>query len=323
MAIKMLKEGRYLIDWRDSNNRRYRRTVQGTKKYAQLVEAKLKKEREDAIYFPERCAMDVTFGQLSDSYWQMHGAQCPGRSARHMWQLAKKRFGSIKMKDLNSRELQAFYNEKLKELRPATCNRYFAVVAAIINHAIRHGLWNGTNPCLSVNKKPEDNVREVYWKKEELQAMLKGCRQDIADIILCAYYTGMRRGEIFNMQWENVDLEKGFISILKSKTSRKRTIPIVPQLKSILERIGPKTNGAVFSLSVDAFDCAFKRLKKIKNLTHLHFHDLRHTFASRFRMNQGNLGDLQALLGHSTLRMTNRYAHLSPEYLKKMTVYME
>lgn len=62
MTIKMLKEGRYLIDWRDSNNRRYRRTVQGTKKYAQLVEAKLKKEREDAIYFPERCAMDVTFG---------------------------------------------------------------------------------------------------------------------------------------------------------------------------------------------------------------------------------------------------------------------
>lgn len=318
MSITQIAAGKYLIDWRDSLGKRHRKKVLGSKKYAEEVEVSLKKKREDEILFPERQVLKITFAELADYYWRSHSSQSISRTAKWTVGLLKEQLGSMQMRNITGAYLQQYYNELLQTHKPATCNRYFAVLGAIINHAMRQEKWAGRNPCVAVSKKPEDNTRISTWSEQDLNTLLKGARAEIRWVVLCAYHSGMRRGELFALRWENVDMRQGYIHILKSKTNKPRIVPMSQPLKKVFIDLGPKPSGPVFQITLRAFECAFKRLKSKKKLSHLRFHDLRHTFASNFRMRHGDLGDLQAILGHSSLRMTNRYAHLSPDYLKKV-----
>lgn len=318
MAIKMLKEGRYLIDWRDSNNRRYRRTVQGTKKYAQLVEAKLKKDREDELLFPEKQDIKVRFDVLLSFYWSMHSRQLRSHDWKYKKRILESRFGALSMQELTSGVLQTFYNEMREQGRTAaTARRYITFINAIINFAIKHQRYRGRNPCAALSMEPEDNKRTRYLTQKEVDILLKACRKDVRQVVFCALYTGMRRGEILSLCWENVDMAHNNITLLHTKSSKKREIPVLPELKKLFLEIGPQKSGPVFRISKDAFICSFKRTVAKLPIADFHFHDLRHTFASFFMMGGGSVTDLQQILGHSDLKLTQRYAHLSPEHLKK------
>ena len=313
----------YLIDFRDSEGKRWRKKIHGTKKYAEEVKARLMKEREDDILFPERRTLKATYGQLADAYWELHGKELPGRSAKSMWKMLKDKFGSVEMKRLTSIKLQQFYNELAETRKSSTCNRYFAVLGAVIEYGIKHDLWNGKNPCVVVTKKPEDNNREAYWGNDKLTQLFQYCKNKQAQqIVRFALHSGMRRREIFDLDWSNVDMDLGVVYILQSKTRKKRIVPMSDNLKALLLEIGPKKSGKVFTMKVSAFESAFKRAKDKAGLKGLTFHDLRHTFATTFRVHNGSMSNLQGILGHTTPRMTNRYAHLSPEYLKEVIACM-
>ena len=329
--VKEIEKGKvYLIDFRDSEGKRWRKKIHGTKKYAVEVATRLMKEKEDDVFFPERRTLKVTYGQLADAYWELHGKELPGRSAKSMWKICKDKFGNVKMKDLTSTKLQQFYNELLtkggiknKGLKSSTCNRYFAVLGAVIEYGIKHDLWNGKNPCVVVTKKPEDNNREAYWGNDKLTQLFQYCKNKQAQqIVRFALHSGMRRREVFDLDWSNVDMGLGVIYILQSKTRQKRIVPMSDNLKALLLEIGPKKSGKVFTMKVSAFESAFKRAKDKAGLKGLTFHDLRHTFATTFRVHNGSMSNLQGILGHTTPRMTNRYAHLSPEYLKEVIACM-
>ena len=329
--VKEIEKGKvYLIDFRDSEGKRWRKKIHGTKKYAVEVATRLMKEKEDDVFFPERRTLKVTYGQLADAYWQLHGKELPGRSAKSMWKICKDKFGNVKMKDLTSTKLQQFYNELLtkggiknKGLKSSTCNRYFAVLGAVIEYGIKHDLWHGKNPCVVVTKKPEDNARDVYWKNDDLTRVLQRCKnKQVRQVCLFALHSGMRRKEIFALEWEDVDMELGFIYVLNSKTHKKRVVPMSNNLKALLQEIGPKSSGKVFTLTISALESAFFRAVEKEGLKGQTFHDLRHTFATIFRVHNGSMSNLQGILGHTTPRMTNRYAHFSPEYLKEVIACM-
>ena len=319
----------YLIDFRDSEGKRWRKKIHGTKKEAERAAVQRMKEREDDILFPERRTLKVTYGELADQYWELHGKELPGRSAMSMWKMLRDRFGNVKMKDLTSTRLQQFYNELLTEggikkegLKSSTCNRYFAVLGAVIEFGIKHDLWNGKNPCIVVSKKPEDNVREVCWTNDNLTKLFQHCKKQVQQIVRFALHSGMRRREIFDLDWSNVDVDTGVVYILQSKTHQKRIVPMSDNLKALLLEIGPKKFGKVFVMKVSTFESAFKRAKAKAGLKDMTFHDFRHTFATTFRVHNGSMSNLQGILGHTTPRMTNRYAHLSPEYLKEVIACM-
>ena len=319
MSIKTIIKGKtYGIDFRDSIGKRHRQQIHGTERYAKQVEAKLKTEREKDILFPERRTLKITYGELADAYWQLHGKELEGRSAKYMWQLMKNKFGKVRMKELTSTKLQQFYNELAAKNKSSTCNRYFAVLGAVIEFGIKHDLWNGKNPCIVVSKKPEDNARESYWDKDSLEKVFHYCKKTVRQVALFALHSGARRKEIFNLDWENINMNLGIIYILKSKTHKKRIIPMSDSLKSLLVEIGVKKAGKVFTININTFESAFKRAKNKAGIKGLTFHDLRHTFATTFRMRNGSMSNLQGILGHTTPRMTNRYAHLSPEYLNQI-----
>jgi len=144
----------------------------------------------------------------------------------------------------------------------------------------------------------------------------------------------MRRGELAGLKWDRVSFQRKQIEVTRSasryglqertKTGRKRIIPMNDIVQSLLWPIWQKQKGEfVFckedGSAIDAhhiyrdFHIAQKRAGFTKTIR---FHDLRHTFASHFMMKGGNLYDLQKILGHTTIKMTERYAHLSPAHLE-------
>lgn len=323
MKVKEIEKSKvYLIDFRDSEGKRWRKKIYGTKKYAEEVKTRLIKEKEDDILFPERRTLKATYGDLGNAYWQLHGKGLSGRSAKSMWKMLMDKFANTKMKHLTSTKLQLFYNELAETHKISTCNRYFAVLGAVIEFGIKHDLWNGKNPCIAVTKKPEDNVREVCWNNDDLTKLFQHCKLEIQQIVRFALHSGMRRREMFDLDWCNVDMDLGVIYVLQSKTRKKRIVPMSEHLKALLVEIGVKQSGKVFHMTVSGFDSAFKRAKKKAGIKGLTLHTCRHNFATAFRMHNGSISNLQGILGHSSTRMTNRYAHYSPKYLQEVIACM-
>ena len=314
---ELIAQKLYVVDFYDAGGVRHRRQFKGNATDAKLWAKQWEQKLNESIYFPERREIQITYGELADAYLKLRWPNGAPRSARYMWAFCKKKFGASPMRELTSLRLQQFYNDLTCQHTIGTCNRYFSVISAVIESGIRFNLWNGKNPCVAVRKQREKNVQEVIWEPEDLKALFHGCREDVKEIVLCALYSGMRRREIFDMRWENVNMERGFIDILDSKTDDRRIVPMCNHLKALLIKIGPKKSGKVFKITLSAFENAFKRLRKKKGLMLLNLHTCRHTFSSMFRANKGDLYDLQAILGHHSLRMTRRYTHLSPEYLEK------
>jgi integrase len=182
----------------------------------------------------------------------------------------------------------------------------------------------------------ENNKRLRFLNESEIQEILQFAQPYLKNIIICAVNTGMRKGEILNLKWDQV--RNGFIYLQKTKTKESRQIPINKDLESLFNQIRPQAPGAnVFDLSGKPLEqpCApseyvftyrGKLIKNVKKafqravdkagIQDFKFHDLRHTFASQLIMKGGSIKDAQELLGHKTMAMTLRYAHLSQEHKK-------
>jgi integrase len=176
----------------------------------------------------------------------------------------------------------------------------------------------------------ENNRRLRYLSKEECQALTKECDEHLRPIVITALNTGMRRGEILNLKWDNVDLQHGFILLDQTKNGERREIPINGTLRGTLEELFRGTTkrprridipwvfydpytGRPYQSVKRSFAGACRRAK-IKDF---HFHDSRHTFASHLVMAGVDLTTVRELLGHKTLTMTLRYAHLAPSHKVK------
>ncbi len=143
----------------------------------------------------------------------------------------------------------------------------------------------------------------------------------LRSIVECAIMTGMRRGEILSLKWDQV--RNGFIYLEKTKTNEARQIPISDDLELIFKGIRKDqhlTSKHVFTYmgeQVQEIKRSFKTALKRAGIQNFRFHDLRHTFASQVLLKGGSLKDIQELLGHKSMSMTLRYSHLSQEHKKR------
>lgn len=185
----------------------------------------------------------------------------------------------------------------------------------------------------------ENNQRLRFLSHEEIQKLLAVAPQHLKDVIICAVNTGMRRGELLSMKWEQI--RNGFIYLQNTKTDEPRQIPINDSLAELFKEIKKRNPGAKYvftyqtgkkedekqigNLKVLKFNDApmtqtkhsFETAVKKAKIEHCRFHDLRHTFASHLLMNGASLKDVQELLGHKTIEMTLRYGHLSQPHKMK------
>jgi len=197
-----------------------------------------------------------------------------------------------------------------------------------INYGIKKGL---TSPIAFKIEIPRlNNQTTEDLNKAQLKSLLKALDADhdqtAANIMRLALFTGMRRSEIFKLQWTDIDSERGFINLRDPKGGRDQSIPLNDTARKIIESIKPdKESPYVFpgrEKGEHLTDCrpSFLRIKKAAGLpdNFRYLHGLRHAFASMLASSgQVDLYTLQKLLTHKSPLMTQRYAHLADNALKR------
>lgn len=204
--------------------------------------------------------------------------------------------------------------KRVTQVSPRTMNLEHAYFLAVFNELKRLGEWDAPNPLENVRQFRTDESEMAYLVDEQIDALLKECRlsssKDLEMIVRLCLSTGSRWGEAENLKRSQITAGK--ITFIKTKGKRNRTIPLDPDLIAKL----PKKHGNIFSPCYYAFRTALVRAGielPPGQLTHV----LRHTFASHFMMNGGNILVLQKILGHTDIKMTMRYAHFAPNHLEE------
>ena len=318
MAIRKIGPDKYQIDFSDINNQRHRENVKGSKTFAKEVLAKRESEVLEGKYFPERQKQQLTFIEAADKYFDIHlSKKKSAKKTKCTIECLKRYFGNKPLARITTADIQEFYNKRMAETTPSTANRHLTVLHAIINKMLRLKLYRGENPCIGVAKHKDNPARTNYLTKEQIRDVLTYISERSQNMVAFAIGTGMRLGEILRLDWKDIDLTNNIIHIYISKSGYQREVPIMPSLKELLLKMEPKPYGKVFNISVKQVTADFKQALEQAGITDICFHSCRHTFASHFMMSGGSITDLQRILGHSDLKLTQRYAHLSPTYLRK------
>ncbi len=174
------------------------------------------------------------------------------------------------------------------------------------------------NPVKRVKLFKENNQRVRYLHEEELNRLLKNSSPSLHAIVLFAVNTGMRKGEIQNLKWADVNFQEGYIAIREAKNGGGRYVPLNQTVKDILLTIKkhPESPYVFCAKSGQPYNFrkSFETAITNSGIFDFRFHDLRHTFASRLAMRGVDLNTIRELMGHKSLDMTLRYSHLSKDH---------
>jgi integrase len=213
-------------------------------------------------------------------------------------------------------------DKKERKRSPTTVNYHLAILSKIFSLAVDADLIE-VNPSFRVKKLKMNNQRLRVLSAEEEAYLFQGLSGNelVTDIVTLALHTGLRRGEIFNLRWFDIDFARRFIQVQESKSGKKR---LVPMNETVLGMLGQmtKTSELVFPSpktgdKLDNVRRSFKRAVEGAGIKDFHFHDLRHTFATRMADKGADPFTLMKILGHSDIRMTSRYTHATDNALHR------
>jgi len=315
MAI-FKKQNAYWIDYY-YKGKRIREKIGPSYQLAKEVLLKRKLEIAENKFFPERFRKKLLFSDLLDKYWELHGKYLKSPSWKVMLNEIKQEFANKKSEEITPLDISSFYSKIKERASISTANRYLTFLKMIFNKGIKWDMIN-SNPATKVLKGKEPPGRLRFLNIDEVKNLLNNSDKRILPVVLIALFTGMRRGEILKLKWKDIDLENNIIYLKETKSGKGRVIPIMPQLKELLLRLKKDSisdEDRVFNVPYITLRRYFQKALVKANISNFRFHDLRHTFASYFIMATNDLSALQQILGHSTPIMTQRYAHLSKDYL--------
>jgi integrase len=218
-----------------------------------------------------------------------------------------------------SEEAEAYHKKIQTPVRPATVNRELSLLKHMFSKAIEWGKCK-ENPAKNVKKLKGEIKRVRFLMPDEVQSLLSNCADYLKPIVTLAVHTGMRKGELLGLKWEQLNFEQGIITLHDTKNSERRDIPMDETVKTTLKGMEKKGDhvfcseeGKTFVRLQRSFEAALRK----SGIENFRFHDLRHTFASNLVMAGEDLNTVRELLGHKDLTMTLRYAHLSPNHKTK------
>lgn len=207
----------------------------------------------------------------------------------------------------------------------ATVNRRLFVLSALFKTAMREWGWCDRNPVTLVSKSAQSRGVVRFLADDERQRLLDACKASPAEylytLVLLALTTGARRGELLALTWADVDFNNRQIVIQESKNSERRAVPVIgPALELLKERSKVRRIGSDLVFTGDKpgrppeIERAWKAALAEAKVEKFRFHDLRHSAASYLAMSGASPGEIAAVLGHKTLAMVKRYAHLSEQH---------
>jgi integrase len=223
-----------------------------------------------------------------------------------------------KLHNITPYDIEKMKQDLLDKLSPATVNRYLALLKHMFSLAIK---WKKAkyNPVKDVAFLKENNRRLRYLQEEEIPILIKNCHPQLRPLVLTAVYTGIRQRKLFELKWADVDFKNNLITIENSKSGETRQVPMSSKVRQTLLTLQSNNDsdyvflnryGRPFKDIRTSFHTALKR----SGIKDFRFHDLRHTFAAHLAMAGIPLLTIKELMGHKTIEMTMRYAHLSRKH---------
>ena len=312
------------------------------KKWAQHTESAIREGR----HFKTTEAKRHTLAELIDRYCR---EVLPGKKSKidQAQQLGwwKTEIGSFTLADV-SPSLLAEYRDKLgreitvrkKPRSPASVVRYMAALSHAFTVAVKEWGWLEDSPMRKVTKPRESRGRVRFLSDDERALLLKACKESsnpyLYPVVVLALSTGMRQGEIMGLTWEVVDLNRGRAILHETKNGERRAVAITGHaldLLNALAKVRRIDSNLVFPAKETRTQKPQKPIDlrtpwetamKEARLDDFQFHDLRHSAASYLAMNGASLAEIAEVLGHKTLQMVKRYAHLSEGHTARVVASM-
>jgi integrase len=267
-----------------------------------------------------------TFKDLCASYLDW----CKGRQAsykikKYVIPKLQERFKNMTLNEFNYRTIENLQSDYIKaNYKPAYINKITAIVKHMFNKALDWEMVTEEDlkRVRKVKQLKGESKRLRYLSDEEAERLISNCEPYLKPIVITALNTGMRKSEIFNLTWDRVDINNRIILLDKTKNGERREIPVNNTLYETLSGMvrnihcpyvfyNPKT-----LKPYDNVKRSFATALRKSHILDFHFHDLRHTFASRLVMAGIDLTTVKELLGHKDIKMTLRYSHLSQAHVK-------
>lgn len=304
------KEKNWFVRYRDINGKQRQVKAGKTKAIAQELERKILAERDTQKRFGYKPKKEITFGEWVVEYLERVRPRVSKNTMVNKISCLKNMSEIFGYKYLSEITEEDFYNY-IQNISSGSAKTYQMFLNTLLNEAEECG-FNVPVLKIKIGKRPPARVR--YLTDEEAKRLLENCHNEKLKLLIkMALMTGMRKMEMLNLTWQNIDLKARLIHIEESKNGERRSIPISDSLMRELKAIEEKNSNEKVFKEIKSLYYLFERLLKKSEIENFHFHDLRHTFASWLAIKGVSLYTIKELLGHKSIIMTQRYAHLSPD----------
>ena len=213
---------------------------------------------------------------------------------------------------------------------PATVVRYLAALSIVFTVAVNEWEWVQENPAKKVKRPTEPDGRVRFLDDDERQRLLVACKESSSEwlymCVILALSSGMRKAELMGLKWPDVNLKDGYLILHKTKNGTRRRVPLSGLALTLLKEhnkirrldtplLFPSERNPQQPIDLRS---AFEYAKERAEIKEFHWHDLRHCTASYLAMNNASLAEIAEILGHKTLQMVKRYAHLSDGHVSSV-----
>jgi integrase len=345
VSIHKMSEGVFEVRWREGG-RNKSLSVHGSHELARKIERKKMSVRDENRHLDVKREVNFRMSELIDRYWTHYGVKKRSASReKSVLDGIRADLGRLFVREVDGQAVGRWYDDltAVRDLSPGTAVRHFNVMHHMMEKA--SSIWSketgiDRNPSDQVEVKRPDDQRDRYLSEDELRRLkqalddktyCKGTHKinktfyRLRLIVLIAVTTGMRASEIFGLNWADVMYSEGLVAVrAKLKGGKMRYVPMLPEVADELRRfpavigegrIFPPRTGATSGRQ--RVEGSFEDLLERAEIKAFRFHDLRHTFASWFMMNGGDLYELAKILGHSNIKMTERYAKLGRQHIAR------
>ena len=313
------------------------------KRWAQQVEAAMREQR----HFKTAVSKRHTVADMIDRYLGQVEQERPKyfKNNKPMLEWWKGEIGTCVLSDLSkaviteaidklSARQRTLKDGTIKAISPARVNRYISSFSRVCSLAYRDWEWLPAHPMEKITRKAESKGRVRYLDDNERIALLDACKAARSSylylIVILALSTGARRGEIINLKWKDIDLDRRVIYLHDTKNKESRVLPLVSHALELMRehsKVRRIDSELVFPSKKDpkkpwGMQKAWELALRKSGVKDFRFHDLRHSAASYLAMNGATLAEIAEVLGHKTLQMVKRYAHLSEAHTSSVVASM-